>query len=58
VRGFKRLGKESWRRHVTDVVKRLKNALSGGAREKEAVPLPLSNAWAFFGANGDIAHKI
>jgi hypothetical protein len=39
VRGFKRLGKESWRRHVTDVVKRLKNALSGGAREKEGRPL-------------------
>jgi polyphosphate glucokinase len=27
IRGFKRLGKKSWRRHVADVVKRLKDAL-------------------------------
>src|SRR5277367_6958742 len=28
IRGLKRLGKKSWRKHVTDVVKRLKDALS------------------------------
>jgi polyphosphate glucokinase len=46
VRGFKRLGKKSWRRHVTDVVKRLKDALSaeyvvlGGGNSKKIKKLP------------------
>jgi|ERR1051326_7004317 predicted NBD/HSP70 family sugar kinase len=41
LRGFKRLGKRSWRRHVTDVVKRLKDALGaeyvvlGGGNSKK-----------------------
>ena len=46
VRGFKRLGKKSWRRHVTDVVKRLKDALGaeyvilGGGNSKNVRKLP------------------
>jgi polyphosphate glucokinase len=46
VRGFKRLGKKSWRRHVTDVVKRLKEALGaeyvvlGGGNSKNIKKLP------------------
>src|SRR5580700_710174 len=39
VRGLKRLGKKSWRRHVTDVVERLKQAL-----EAEYVVLGGGNA--------------
>jgi hypothetical protein len=45
-RGFKRLGKKSWRRHVTDVVKRLKDALGaeyvvlGGGNSKNIKKLP------------------
>jgi hypothetical protein len=47
VRGFKRLGKKSWRRHVADVVKRLKDALGaeyvvlGGGNSKNIKKLPL-----------------
>ena len=46
VRGFKRLGKKSWRRHVADVVKRLKDALGaeyvvlGGGNSKNIKKLP------------------
>lgn len=46
VRGFKRLGKRRWRRHVTDVVKRLKDALGaeyvvlGGGNSKNIKKLP------------------
>jgi polyphosphate glucokinase len=46
VRGFKRLGKRRWRRHVTDVVKRLKDALGaeyvvlGGGNSKNVKKLP------------------
>jgi polyphosphate glucokinase len=46
VRGFKRLGKKIWRRHVIDVVKRLKDALSaeyvvlGGGNSKNMKKLP------------------
>ena len=42
VRGLKRLGKKKWRRHVTDVVERLKDALGakyvvlGGGNAKNA----------------------
>lgn len=46
VRGLKRLGKKSWRRHVADVVKRLKDALEaeyvvlGGGNSKNIKKLP------------------
>jgi hypothetical protein len=46
VRGFKRLGKKSWRRHVADVVTRLKDALCvdyvvlGGGNSKDIKKLP------------------
>jgi len=46
VRGLKRLGKKRWRRHVTDVVKRLKEALGaeyvvlGGGNSKKIEKLP------------------
>jgi polyphosphate glucokinase len=46
LRGSKRLGKKSWRRHVADVVKRLKDALSaeyvvlGGGNSKNIKKLP------------------
>jgi polyphosphate glucokinase len=46
IRGFKRLGKKSWRGHVTDVVKRLKDALGaeyvilGGGNSKNIKKLP------------------
>lgn len=46
VRGLKRLGKKSWRRHVTDVVERLKDALCaeyvvlGGGNSKIIKKLP------------------
>ena len=46
VRGFKRLGKKSWRRHVFDVVKRLQDALGaeyvvlGGGNSKNIKKLP------------------
>lgn len=46
VRGFKRLGKKSWRRHVADVVQRLKDALGaeyvvlGGGNSKNIKKLP------------------
>jgi len=46
VRGLKRLGKRRWRRHVTDVVKRLKDALCadyvvlGGGNSKHIEKLP------------------
>lgn len=46
VRGFKRLGKKSWRRHVIDVVKRLQDALGaeyvvlGGGNSKNIKKLP------------------
>jgi polyphosphate glucokinase len=46
VRGLKRLGKRRWRRHVTDVVKRLKDALGaeyvvlGGGNSKNIKKLP------------------
>jgi polyphosphate glucokinase len=46
VRGLKRLGKKSWRRHVADVVERLKNALEaeyvvlGGGNAKHIKDLP------------------
>jgi polyphosphate glucokinase len=46
VRGLKRLGKKSWRRHVTDVVNRLKVALGaeyvilGGGNSKNIKKLP------------------
>jgi polyphosphate glucokinase len=46
VRGFKRLGKKNWRRHVIDVVKRLKDALGaeyvvlGGGNSKNIKKLP------------------
>lgn len=46
LRGLKRLGKKSWRRHVTDVVKRLKDALGaeyvvlGGGNSKGIKDLP------------------
>ena len=45
-RGLKRLGKKNWRRHVTDVVKRLKDALGaeyvvlGGGNAKRMKKLP------------------
>ena len=45
-RAFKRLGKKSWRRHVTDVVTRLKDALCveyvvvGGGNSKDIKKLP------------------
>jgi hypothetical protein len=47
VRGLKRLGKKRWRRHVTDVVERLKDALGatyvvlGGGNAKNIEKLPL-----------------
>ena len=46
VRGLKRLGKKSWRRHVADVVERLKNALEaeyvvlGGGNAEQIKDLP------------------
>jgi len=46
VRGLKRLGKKNWRRHVTDIVKRLKDALGaeyvvlGGGNSKNIRKLP------------------
>lgn len=46
VRGIKRLGKKSWRRHVADVVQRLKDALGaeyvvlGGGNSKNIKKLP------------------
>jgi polyphosphate glucokinase len=46
VRGLKRLGKKNWRRYVTDVVKRLKDALGaeyvvlGGGNSKNIRKLP------------------
>jgi polyphosphate glucokinase len=46
VRGLKRLGKKKWRRHVADVVKRLKDALEaeyvvlGGGNAKDIKRLP------------------
>lgn len=46
IRGFQRLGKKKWRRHVTDVVERLKDALGaeyvilGGGNSKEIKKLP------------------
>ena len=46
VRGLKRLGKKNWRRHVTDVVKRLKDALGaeyvvlGGGNSRHIKELP------------------
>lgn len=46
LRGLKRLGKKSWRRHVADVVTRLKNALGaeyvvlGGGNSKSIKELP------------------
>jgi polyphosphate glucokinase len=46
LRGFKRLGKKKWRRHVTDVVKRLRDALGaeyvvlGGGNSKYLKKLP------------------
>jgi predicted NBD/HSP70 family sugar kinase len=46
VRGFKRLGKKSWRRHVIDVVKLLQDALGadyvvlGGGNSKNIKKLP------------------
>ena len=46
VQGLKRLGKKRWRRHVTDVVKRLKDALCaeyvvlGGGNSKNIKKLP------------------
>src|SRR5579863_1881291 len=46
VRGFKRLGKKRWRRHVNDVVMRLKDALCpdyvvlGGGNSKNMKKLP------------------
>jgi polyphosphate glucokinase len=46
VRGLKRLGKKKWRRHVTDVVERLKGALGaeyvvlGGGNSKNIKKLP------------------
>ena len=46
LRGLKRLGKKKWRRHVADIVKRLKNALEveyvvlGGGNIKHLKALP------------------
>jgi polyphosphate glucokinase len=46
IRGFQRLGKKRWRRHVADVVKRLKDALGadyvvlGGGNSKHLKTLP------------------
>jgi predicted NBD/HSP70 family sugar kinase len=46
IRGLKRLGKKSWRRYVTDVVERLKDALGaeyvvlGGGNSKNIKKLP------------------
>jgi hypothetical protein len=46
IKGLKRLGKKSWRRHVADVVKRLKDALEaeyvvlGGGNAKNLKKLP------------------
>ena len=46
VRGLKRLGKKTWRRHVADVVERLKKALEaeyvvlGGGNAKHIKDLP------------------
>jgi predicted NBD/HSP70 family sugar kinase len=46
VRGLKRLGKKNWRRYVTDIVKRLKDALGaeyvvlGGGNSKNIKKLP------------------
>jgi polyphosphate glucokinase len=46
IRGFQRLGLKRWRRHVTDVVERLKSALSaeyvvlGGGNTREIKKLP------------------
>jgi polyphosphate glucokinase len=46
IRGFKKLGKKDWRRHVTDVVERLKDALEaeyvvlGGGNSKSIKKLP------------------
>src|SRR5579864_5923601 len=46
VRGLKRLGKKNWRRHVADVVERLKDALEaeyvvlGGGNAKNIKKLP------------------
>jgi polyphosphate glucokinase len=46
VRGLKRLGKTHWRRHVADIVKRLKDALEaeyvvlGGGNAKNIAKLP------------------
>jgi polyphosphate glucokinase len=46
IRGLKRLGKKSWRRHVADIVERLKNAMGadyvvlGGGNSKLLKALP------------------
>jgi hypothetical protein len=46
IRGLKRLGKKNWRRHVNDVVERLKSALGaeyvvlGGGNAKNIKKLP------------------
>jgi polyphosphate glucokinase len=46
IRGYKRLGKKAWRRHVAEVVKLLKNALNpdfvvlGGGNSKSLKKLP------------------
>jgi len=46
IRGYKRLGKKAWRRHVAEVVKLLKNALNpdfvvlGGGNSKNLKKLP------------------
>jgi polyphosphate glucokinase len=72
VRGLERLGKKSWRRHVTDVVKRLKDALEadyvvlGGGNSLQMKKLPPDtrlgdNHNAFAGGfrlwNGDIGES-
>jgi polyphosphate glucokinase len=60
LRGFERLGKKKWRRHVATIVKKLKTALKadyvvlGGGNSKKLKKLPPgarlgSNLWAFRG---------